>query len=84
MSRLGAMEILVRPTNKGWCKPSQGARYAGVSLKQFRGWLRNGLDYSQLPNGRILVRYEAIDRYLEQFRVEDEVKRTARELIENL
>lgn len=78
------MEITVRTDKAGWCKPSQGARYAGVSLKQFRGWLRNGLDYSQLPNGRILVRYEAIDRYLEQFKVEDSAKRTARELTEDL
>ena len=78
------MRVTVEHNQPGWCKPSQGARYAGVSLKQFRGWLRNGLDYSQLPNGRILVRFEAIDRYLEQFRVENEAKTMARELTENL
>lgn len=83
MSRLGAMEITVR-TNKGWCRPSVGAKYAGVSVKVFRRWLKSGLDHSVLPNGRKLAKYEAIDRYLEQFRVEDSAKRVADELVERL
>ncbi len=79
------MEVVVRPTNKGWAKPSVGARYCGVSLKVFRGWLRNGLEHSQLPTGRILVKYTAIDSYLQQFLIEnDQAKRTAHELVEEL
>ena len=78
------MDISVRTNNTGWCKPSQGAKYAGISLMVFRGWLRNGLEHSQLPNGRILVRYEAIDRYLEQFRVQNAAKEVAEQLTEDL
>jgi len=55
-----------------------------VSLKQFRNWLRNGLEHSQLPNRRILVKYSAIDRYLEQFRVNNKVKEIAKQLVEDL
>ncbi len=70
---------------RGWCKPSKGAKYAGVSLKVFRGWLANGLDHSQLPNGRILIKHEAIDSYLQQFLIEnDKAKLQAEELTEGL
>ena len=68
----------------GWCKPSQGARYAGVSLKVFRGFLRDGLEHSQLPNGRILLKFEAIDHYLEQFKVRNEAQRMADELLKGM
>ena len=71
-------------TKRGWCKPSTGAKYTSVSLKQFRGWLRNGLEHSQLPNGRILVKYSAIDRYLEQFEVRNPSQELAEELTEGL
>ena len=78
------MEITVRNTNRGWCKPSQGARYAGVSVRVFRRWLKNGLEHSQTPSGRIFVRYRAIDAYLEQFIVENEAKAMAEELTQDL
>jgi hypothetical protein len=70
---------------RGWCKPSQGAKYAGVSLKVFRRWLGNGLRHSRLPNGRILVSMAAIDEYLKQFEVKDDsAKVAAEELTEGL
>ena len=78
------MEITTKRRIGGWVKPSVGAKYAGVSLKQFRGWLCNGLKHSQLPNGRILVKYSAIDRYLEQFEIKNEVKGMAEEMVEGL
>jgi hypothetical protein len=78
------VKVSPKLTNRGWCKPSTGADYADVSLKQFRSWLRNGLEHSQLPNGRILVKYSAIDRYLEQFGVRNEVKQLAEQLVEDL
>jgi hypothetical protein len=68
----------------GWCKPSQGAKYAGVSLKIFRGWLGAGLHHVRLENNRILVKYRWIDKYLEQFEVRNEAKQLADELVNEL
>ena len=79
------MEITVRTDKTGWCKPQEGRRYAGnVSMRQFRTWLKNGLRHVQLQNGRILTKYEWIDAYLKQFEVENEAKKTAKELVDSL
>ena len=51
----------------GWCKPSKGAEYSDVSLKVFRGWLKNGLRHIRLPSGTILIPYGWIDEYLMGF-----------------
>lgn len=70
------MEVTFRPTNRGWCKPSQGAKYANQGLKGFRTWLRNGLRYVRLPSGRILTKFDWIDEYLERFEVESTDQKT--------
>ena len=51
----------------GWGKAKQVARYAGVSERTFRKWLKSGLKFSQLPSGTVLVRYEWVDEYLCSF-----------------
>lgn len=51
----------------GWAKTKQAAKYAGISERSFRDWLKNGLRYSRLPSGTILVQYSAIDEFLERF-----------------
>ena len=79
------MEITFKPTDRGWCRPSKGAKHTDRSLKVFRTFFRDGLRYIRLPNGRILTKYEWIDAYLEQFEVKDDkAKRTAIELMEGL
>jgi hypothetical protein len=76
----------VKPTQDGWCNSQEGRRHGGrVSLRQFRTWFKNGLRYVQLPNGRILTKYEWIDSYLGQFEVKDDTaKEMAAELTEDL
>jgi len=57
----------------GYCKAQEGRQYAGkVSMRQFRTWFKNGLRYVQLPNGRILTKFEWIDDYLKRFEVTDQ------------
>ena len=65
------MEITLKPSKRGWCKPSAGAKYASVSPKVFYRWLGDGLRHSRLAHGRILTTYDAIDEYLERFEVSD-------------
>ena len=74
------MEIKITDTagQRGWCKPSEGAKYAGsVTKKQFYGWLKNGLRHIRLSNGRIFTKFDWIDEYLEKF----EVKSTAQKAL---
>lgn len=79
------MEITFKPTRRGYCKPSTGAKYADQkSVKTFRSWFRKGLRHVRLPNGRILTKYDWIDQFLEQYEVRNEVKQLAEELTEGL
>ena len=56
---------------QGWGKVKAAAQYAGISERTFRDWLKQGLKYSQLPSGTILVRISDIDEWLEGFKVND-------------
>jgi hypothetical protein len=77
--------MTIRPTNRGWLKPSEGRQYAGnVSRKKFYSMLQDGLRHVRLPNGRILTKYEWIDSYLQQFEVKDNASKMAGELVESL
>jgi len=69
---------------QGWAKPSNGCEYADVSLKTFRTMLRSGLRHIKLPTGRILIKYEWIDEYLERYEVVAEEGQIAEELVEGL
>lgn len=91
------MVVTIRPTNRGWLKPSQAAKYAGVSLKVFRGWMRNALRPVQIRVGerkskngkvepiyRFFIHYDDIDSFMEQHRQTDTVGKIADELVEGL
>lgn len=68
----------------GWCKPSIGAKYAGTSLKTFRGWLQDGLRHSRLRSGHILIKLENIDQYLAKFEIsESRLDREVTKLLED-
>jgi hypothetical protein len=56
----------------GWTKIKGGAPYAGVSVRTFRSWLKQGLKHVRLPSGTILVRYGDIDEFLQTFEVRDD------------
>jgi predicted site-specific integrase-resolvase len=56
---------------KGWTKIKGGAKYAGMSERTLREWLKKGLPHSILPSGTILIKYSAIDDYLESYSVQD-------------
>ena len=52
---------------QGWAKIKQAAKYAGISERTMRDWLKQGLKHSRINSGSILVKYDYIDEYLEQF-----------------
>ena len=55
----------------GWVNVKNAAKYADVSERKMRDWLKEGLKHSRLPSGTIRIRYSDIDEYLEQFQVND-------------
>jgi len=73
----------------GWAKVKLAARYAGVSERTFRDWLKNGLQYSQLPSGTILLSYRAIDEFLARYEVNgktesQKIERLTNEILKDL
>lgn len=52
---------------QGWAKITQAAKYAGVSERTFRAWLKDGLPYSAPPVGPCIVRFGDIDDYLKRY-----------------
>lgn len=52
-----------------WLKINVAARYAGVSPRTLRGWLRQGLKCSRLPTGLVLIPVVELDNYLRGFEV---------------
>ena len=52
----------------GWGKVKQAARYAEVSERTFRDWLKDcNLKHSRLSTGTILIRFSVVDEFLESF-----------------
>ena len=52
---------------EGWANIKNAAKYADVSERTLRTWLKEGLRYAKLPTGTIRIRYDAVDAFLEQF-----------------
>jgi hypothetical protein len=52
---------------KSWVKISQGTKYAGVSERTFRSWLKAGLPFTKPPSGPTLVNLNDIDNFLKIF-----------------
>jgi len=53
----------------GWGKVKAAAKYAGISERSLRGWLKSSLRHVRLPSGTILVSFAAIDDFLARFEV---------------
>ena len=51
----------------GWLKPKNAAKFAGVSERTLRAWLKTGLRHSRLPSGSILIKREWVDEFLQRF-----------------
>lgn len=69
---------------EGWAKIKPAAKYAGVSERTFRNWLKQGLKYARLPSGTILVRFKVIDDFLESFIVDgNETDKIVNEVLKN-
>ena len=55
----------------GWAKIKTAAKYAGISERTMREWLKQRLRHARLPTGTILVKCTDIDAYLSRFVVEE-------------
>ena len=51
----------------GWGKIKKIAAYAGVSDRTVEDWLKQGLQYIQMPSGLRLIKYQWVDEFLENF-----------------
>lgn len=56
----------------GWVKIKSAAKYAGISERTFRDWLKTGLRHVKLPTGALLVKYMWIDDFLENHEVDSQ------------
>jgi len=56
---------------EGWARVKKAAKYADVSEKTMRSWMKDGLRYSRLSSGMIRIRYCAIDDFLKAHQVDE-------------
>ena len=56
---------------QNWFKVKIAARYAGISERTARDWLKNGLRHSRLESGLILIKAQWLDEYLEAREVKE-------------
>ena len=56
---------------EGWASVKKAAKYADISERTLRDWLKEGLKHSRLNAKTIRIRYVDIDEFLEQFQVDD-------------
>ena len=56
---------------KGWANVKNAAKYADVSVRTLRDWLKEGLKHSRLNAKTIRIRYSDIDEFLQQFQASD-------------
>lgn len=56
---------------EGWASVKKAAKYADVSERTIRSWMKDRLRYSRLPSGMIRIRYCAIDDFLEAHHVDE-------------
>ena len=62
------MEV-TSPDPRGFAKVKTAAKYANISERTLRTWLKEGLPHFR-PGGTILIAYRDIDEWLKQFRVD--------------
>ena len=55
---------------RGYAKVKTAAKYANVSERTLRTWLKEGLPHFR-PRGTILIAYRDIDEWFKQFSVDD-------------
>ena len=87
----GSTKLFVKPDLKkgiamqGWSKPRVIAKYAGVSERTLRSWLRQGLRHSRMPSGYILLSYDAVDEFLKKYESsQDDVKEMVTDIMRGL
>lgn len=69
----------------GWFKIKTAAKYADVSERTLRSWLKAGLRHSRLKTGTILIFREWLDEYLISFACQDtEVEKIAEAVCKEL
>jgi len=55
----------------GWLKVKNAAKYADVSERTLRSWLKCGLRHSRLESGTILIFRNWVDQYLSGFECQE-------------
>ncbi|HUN53561.1 MAG TPA: hypothetical protein VMU29_00230 [Smithella sp.] len=58
-----------KPFSQGWAKVNKTAIHIGMSPRSVRKLLRQGLPYSRLPSGAILISLDQADEYIKKFQV---------------
>jgi predicted site-specific integrase-resolvase len=81
---------ITSPDTRGWAKVKEAAKYAGVSVRTLRDWLKDGLHHIRMKTAQnktrlILTRYDWIDEYLMGFEVnENQVDEIVKEVMREL
>ena len=71
--------------SQGWAKVNKTATHIGMSPRSVRKLLRQGLPYSRLPSGVILISLDQADEYIKKFQVvNDELDSVVNDVIKSI
>jgi hypothetical protein len=71
--------------SQGWAKVNKTATHIGMSPRSVRKLLRQGLPYSRLPSGAILISLDQVDEYIKKFQVvNDELDSVVNDVIKSI
>ena len=70
---------------RGWLTVKKTAEYCSMSERTVRTWLKQGLKYSKLKSGTILIKIEWVDEYLETYAVrENKIDKVVEQVVREL
>jgi hypothetical protein len=56
----------------GWGKPKTISAYINSCERSVRTLMKDGLPYSKLPSGTVLIKFSDVDKFLEKYKVQQD------------
>lgn len=77
--------LTLKPDTRGYCKLRKASEYIGVGIRSMRTYIKDyELPHHKLPTGTLLFSYADLDRWLNQYQVQNKAAQMADEIVKGL